>query len=1053
MQEINAKSGLDAQTKLAELVRDAKLQDPFKHITLLVESNHQALQFRRQLVRSLHRIGAPSALVAFSALTKIELVTYLARLSGIEWNYENYEKARQLALRELLVNRNDVFKKLSNHAESFETILNYTRQFDWQQLTPDLISTISSATKTTSTKISIQMLEVASDLQEALRLSEVKSPADVIQDIRIVQDQAKLKKMESVLGLVVSLVSDYPLSLELLVDGIVNTDSHARLLLEPESLKSEVLNVISYPDPETEVKAVVRQVAQAIGQGSPIERLAVLYTDAAQYAEILAHEFDEAEIGWNGISTDSPAITKAAVATRGYFQVAHSILSTGTFTKSDLLILFRMASIQVGGEELRTGSLEKFISKNGLFNDVNNWIPQLLSAHSQLGNLENELNELLTMNHDEVEIQNLNFRIRNSQLAGALARVIEALNMSVEKLKRVRDNHELAEVFWQEINEFFPRLEESKMPVERLAYDKLSELFAAQYSAPVDSSEATRRAILGLFQSVFLRLNRMKLQHGELARGVYVGPVSQNGALNFGSVWVVGAGEGMLPQAISEDPFFPDDLKSAIEELTNSKFAKVPQRISEIRSNYLAVTRGAASAVITFPRGGTLTKSEGKASPWLSKASLDAVITVKASNELRLEEVGAISRGDLHSKESAKSNSHETNPSKALCAAKWFSYPVSSGFVGDLSEDLQSSLIDFDSMIFSASSVEKFLKCNHNFFTTKILGVSDREDEEVIDEVRRVDFGKAVHRAFERLLIEAPELSPTFGEPYSVAARARFKDIFEDECNLLVARGQAGWAPIFESTKRSFIELIDSYFDLESWSRSKVLIPSTGRGVPDSLEDLNESDLLRPHLAEFAFEKQGDGLLMVSVSRDNLPPQTLKFTGSIDRIDVSATGEHVGVIDFKTGNKGNINKKAAVQDLLYERAIRHSTAFLGVKKVSSRYLFLSKNIDDSGLVDIRNNRDRRVFLPTSNGGLTGSLYIQALATNRDNSEAELQDKLALLVSAAFERKFLTHNVGEFGDGLAYCLTCKKLGVKQIAQLSQTQYPPRQIPLTLEEDGI
>lgn len=1053
MREINATSGLDAQTKLAELVRDAKLQDPFKHITLLVESNHQALQFRRQLVRSLHRIGAPSALVAFSAHTKIELVTNLARLCGVEWNYENYEQARQLALRDLLVNRNDVFKKLSNHAESFETILNYTRQFDWQQLTPGLISTISSATKTTSTRISIEMLEVACDLQEALRISEFKSPADVIKEIRSIQDPVKLKKLESILGLVVSLVSDYPLALESLLEGIVKEDSHARLLLKPEVLKTEVLNVESYPDPETEVKAVVREVAHAIGQGSPVEQLAVLYTDAAQYAEILAHEFEAADIGWNGISTDSPAITRAAVATRGYFQVAYAILSRGTFTKADLSMLFRLASLHVGGEELRSGPMEKFIRKTGLFNEVTNWVPQLQATHGQLNTLENHLNDLVSWNADEVEIEDCNFKIRDAKQAGALVQVIEELVSSVEKLKLANNNLELAETFWQEINEFFPQIADGKMPVERLAYEKLTALFASQHSASINSLESTRNATLGLFQSVFLRLTNMKLQHGELSRGVYVGPVSQNGALHFANVWVVGAGDGMLPQTVSEDPIFPDDLKLQLQELNNFRFARVDQRVAEIRSNYLSVVRGANSVVVTYPKGGTLAKTEGEASPWLSEASVEAQTIVKAPSEFRLEGKGAISHDDLLAKVSAMESTHDTNPSEMLSAAKWFAYPESSTFVGNLSASIQDPLIDFKSMTFSASSAEKFLKCNHNFFTTKVLGVSDREDEDVIDEVRAVDFGKAVHKAFERLLLEAPELSPTFGEPYSDEAKQKFKSIFEEECNYLVARGQSGWAPIFESSKRNFLDLVDTYFEIEAFSRNKTVIPNAGPRGADLLQDFSSDSLLRPQLAEFAFEKQGDGLLPVTVTADNRPPQILRFKGSIDRVDISEHGEHVGVLDFKTGKKANIDKNSAIQDLLYEKAIRHSTAFLGVKKVSSRYLFLSKKIKDSGLRDIRSDRDRRVFLPTSNGGVSGSEYIQALAMNRDKAESELQEKLALLVTASFERKFLTHNVEDSGSSLAYCLTCKKLGVRQIAQLSNIQHPPKLASADQDEGNI
>lgn len=57
MLDLSFSSGLAAQDDLARLVAAAKDIDPLGQVTLVVESNHQALQFRRQLVRSLLRSG------------------------------------------------------------------------------------------------------------------------------------------------------------------------------------------------------------------------------------------------------------------------------------------------------------------------------------------------------------------------------------------------------------------------------------------------------------------------------------------------------------------------------------------------------------------------------------------------------------------------------------------------------------------------------------------------------------------------------------------------------------------------------------------------------------------------------------------------------------------------------------------------------------------------------------------------------------------------------------------------------------------------------------
>jgi hypothetical protein len=275
--------------------------------------------------------------------------------------------------------------------------------------------------------------------------------------------------------------------------------------------------------------------------------------------------------------------------------------------------------------------------------------------------------------------------------------------------------------------------------------------------------------------------------------------------------------------------------------------------------------------------------------------------------------------------------------------------------------------------------------------------------------------------------------------------------LFNEECDLLVARGQAGWAPLFESRKRLFLDNLNDYFGLEVLSRSKVIFIGEGPHGGDLFSTMRDSDLLRPQVAEFEFHKADGRPLHITVQAADYPAQELKFTGSIDRVDVSENREHVGVLDFKTGSKRYIDKSAAIQDLLYEYAIRHSTQFLGVKKVSSRYLYLSKKLADAGLIDLRSDRDKHVFLSTDEGGLSGAEYDKAVAENQEKSETELLDKLELLVSAAIEGKFLTHNVVAAKSSFTNCVTCHKLGQRQVTRLSKVLYPPAEVAAEGDEE--
>jgi RecB family exonuclease len=1035
MRQLLVSSGLDAQNELAALVRTVKDADPFRHVTLVVESNHQALQFRRQLVRSLARTGHSASLISFSARTKLDLVSSLARIVQIEWDPQKLETARQETLRKVLVSQGEVFTNLADHPESFATIDSYTKQFEWTELSQHLIQTIKSASGSSVTKISLQLLQIAQETQERLRAEGQQSPADLIREIESLGTHALRQQIAKSLGHVVVLTEDYPGRLASMVDNLVGQDNHVRLVLHRGGLREQGSKVLSYPDPETEAKAVVREVSQKIAEGSAIEQMAVLYTDANQYSDILEHEFDQAQINWNGIATDSPALSKPAIAAKGYLAVVSALLQSGTFNRFALLSLLRTASITSSGKEIHAGPILRYLNKNGLFNEVNNWLPLLDSTVGQLPRLKGELDDLVSWKADQEEIDDKAYEIKQAEVAGSLAEVIRALEASAERLSKASKNSELATKVWDEINELFPQISLAKMPIDRLAYQKLGELFGSQPSSQLNSPSDVRRALSSMGQTVLLKLGQLKMQHGELARGVYVGPVSQNGALYFENLWIVGVGDGMLPQPISEDPVFPDVLKAHVSELTGLDLSTVSARVLEIEANFFGVATGAKNLAISYPRGGTLSKGEGMPSSWLAGLTTEIPEVIPAAMEFRLDGLGAVSIADLQSKVSAAQSHSADSWSKELSSAIWFESPTASEFAGNLSGHANMPLVDFEQVSLSASSVERFLKCGHNFFTTKLLGISDMDEVDEIDELRAMDFGKAVHASFERLLKEFPSLNPAFGDRYSDVAITQFAKIFMEECEMLVSKGQAGWAPLFESRKRSFLNLLDDYFKLEHDSRTSVLVPTSGGAVRYRLEPMKDQDFLRPQLAEFEFDKTGNGVLEVPVSSDNHPVQTLRFKGLIDRIDISATGEHVGIIDFKTGSKAGADENLAVQDLLYEYAIRHNTQFIGVQKVSSRYLYLSKKKIDSGLVDLRPYLNKEVFLDEANGGLTGADYTRALVQKQELAESELLRKLSLLVSASFEGNFFTHNTWLAKKSLDYCSTCIKLGKKAVARLS------------------
>jgi RecB family exonuclease len=1000
------------------------------------------------LIRSLSREGYETSLVAFGALTKLDVVSKLALLARIEWDPEGYRTVKQDVLHQVLISSGEVFANLARHPESLATVSRYTEQFDWIELDDTLVQNVSSAGQAVATKISLELLQVVREVQHRLSTIGKLSPGNVISLLSNSPSEAVTRQAKEIFGHVLVVASDYPSSLSNLLDQILDPDSQHKVNLIRGDSRVQETEVLSYPDPETEAKAVVRAVAERIAAGDAIDQFAVLYTDAAQYADLLENEFDQAQIAWNGMATESAVLSLPATATKGYLKIANSIFESGTFSRGDLIALLRVSSISCRGNKFGSGTFVRFLNRNGLFNETSNWGPLLSAMVAQIASLEGELRMLVDVQAEQDEIDDITFKLNQAESAKSLVGLIDELHASAARLSKSKTNFELAAGVWTEVNDFFPQLAEAKMPIDRLTFAKMSELFGAQHTTELTSQGEIKAALNQIGEVVMLKLAALKMQHGELSRGVYVGPVSQNGALYFENLWIVGAGEGMLPPQINEDPIFPDSLKDIITQQTGFEFKSVVARASEIEANFHAVTTGSKNLAISYPRGGTLSKSEGMPSAWLEGFLSSPVKEVPSAFEFRLNEQGAVSSTDLHSKESAALSDAEAK-SKQLAAAIWFASPQPNEFAGNLGGTQSEPLLDFDQMSLSASSVEKFLKCGHNFFTVKVLGLSDMEEPDSIDEIRAIDFGKAVHAAFERLLKEFPQLNPSFGERYSDEAIAKFRDLFNEECDLLVARGQAGWPPLFEARRRGFIEFLGEYFTLEHRARSEVYVAHGNRGQFRAMSDEN---LLKPQNAEFEFDKTGNGLLQVPVQVEGYPQETLRFKGLIDRVDVSADREHVGVIDFKTGSKKYIDKGTAVQDLLYEYAIRRNSNFLGVTKVSSRYLFLAKNLESSGLVSLRNDRELGVFLHPNDGGLTGQEYFSGVAENRAASERDLHEKLKLLVEASYGRVFRTHDVESAKGSIDLCPTCKKLGQKTITRLSPIAHPKHVTEQTLSDEG-
>ena len=87
---------------------------------------------------------------------------------------------------------------------------------------------------------------------------------------------------------------------------------------------------MSAPDPEDELRAVVRDVMARVSSGTPLHRVAILFRVDEPYAR-LAHELlDAADVPWSGPSTRRLAETTAGRVLLGLLRLPESDFARDT---------------------------------------------------------------------------------------------------------------------------------------------------------------------------------------------------------------------------------------------------------------------------------------------------------------------------------------------------------------------------------------------------------------------------------------------------------------------------------------------------------------------------------------------------------------------------------------------------------------------------------------------------------------------------------------------------------------------------------------------------
>jgi RecB family exonuclease len=1013
----------EAVATVTSLLSKAKETTPLAPVFFVTDNYRQGGQLVTQYISEYLAAKCLSSVVGVSQVTVWGLVERFCEILDISWSNQKFEDAVSKTVNTKLYAGHSFLDPTTLIPSTVSQIQKLVLSYQWVDFEDEnLIKTVMNSEASATSK---KLFEFSKSVLSELAGKSIYSPVTIINFC---------KEPKNLAALTASLSDDYfvvlsqncPSSFTGLLQSIVPA-GHLNVLnltseVDLQNIDRTNLGVTSFPDVITEVRAAVARTVEYLLECGKPDDVAILYADSADYAKHLRFALNDSGIAWYGTDPDSLSTTKMAALTLDTLALA-SDSNSKSLDRKFILRVIRSGLLRRQdsfADNLSWMSVERLIRERGLFNQAENWMPQLQKLSESQDELEKELAEYQDSPTDyEDTVKELNRALNDARAASALLRLIRTFKAFIDGISSAKDDLSEQVVMISLISLLSDLV---GAPAKRKLADSEKACFEALdlFTQQANSSVATVKAsvipfVYSKLQQIFSAGTTQKK-----GSGVYVGELAQHPLKEIKYQILLGVSEGAFPKRRQEDPLCPDTLREAL----GSDYVEVlpltsEQSKSEVRA-VLSVLSSAKSGSISYSRSGLVGQGSGNLSASLEKLGLQEECVYSFEKQVDSAPNATMSLDILRktrlSSMTGLFEDRDTFPGLNSMVA------LASDEFGAFSGELGPGLRTFDfTKSLSASAIETYLKCPHKFFVTRILGFKFEDDDDEVETLRALDFGTLVHKSFELLhhFCVDNQMLPDFGDPYSEESINQFKRIFNEQCDEVIQRGQAGWMPLFEQKRRNFLSLTDLYFKLEHEFRS--IAPKAKSNSPEY--PLRSDLALRPHLAEFSFDSKGILPLEIEVTSSSGILSTLFFKGQMDRVDKSGPDLHAGVVDFKTSQAKSLvaSKNELVQDLLYSYALRKNSAdFSNVQFVSFVYLTLN-NPKESKIVRLR-DADKNLYIDEANGGYSNK---ELAAKILEANQAQDSQLMAIL------RRFVDANeAGLFppfaeSKSAGYCEVCAK----------------------------
>ena len=955
------------QCEFDAVLRRAQAADPLAPVTLIVDSAAQAWALRRQIAET----ATPGTGVAnVRAMTLVEFVSVLCHRIGLASPASTDPLLEAALVEALLRSETGPLSASAEHPETAIRLAALADELAWCRLPDDLDALADDGISLTAQAA----IRFAADARHAMTaVLGTTSWPEATTAICVALTSGSLSTGD--FGSLIVVCARVPGPIHDLLRALADQSDVTRIVVSP-SPSPIPAHVIDFPDPATESAFAVRLAAEAITSGCSPDKVAILYSADSPYARLVERTLDDAGVAWHGPTGQTLRSTTVA---RCLFALAE-LAATRTdgssgITRALLMRLLGLGHLSEGPAPVSAAAARALIRQEGLFGDAWNWLGHLEAVGAAIDDDDED--------PDDAQPRHIN---RLAPHAQPLAALIKVLDSTLSEILASTTWTELGSRLWAALEAFHLHgTWWSIRPEETATVDAIRTLLLHRFPAidglgPHSPSPSAASAAEMLDRILAARRGR----HGTSSIGVHVGPVSSSRGLVFNHVIIVGASEGLLPPVRGEDPLLPDRARLRLRRDPDD----LP-RSSELEAltarDIHAVALAADSCFALLSRGGLPGRAVGLPSRYLPAGSPDRVASAYAS---LTRDPSPLAAGEIAERIALSGGAPDTALLPRIASFAAWATPAPGPHFGDLGED--GPLWSLDDRDVSASAIEQYLHCPYHFFVQRILGFSTDEFEDTVDTIAPNDMGTLLHSAFERFVEQsrADGSLPEAGQAWPHSALDSLRRLIDTEVSAVISKGLTGWRPAWERSYSVVMASLPEFLEVDAIEV---------RGVPATA----------PAAAEQGFGFDGDPVVEFRVTDDVI----VRLRGSIDRIDLSADGGTVGVVDYKSGRSsgfaeklgkpkrdGTPRERQKIQDLVYDAAAR--VLYPDAERFEVHFLFVPNAGERPVVVTPSHDEDRAIIL---------------------------RDLLLRLEAAGQTGKFLPTPQGSRD----YCPVCKRLGRRAV----------------------